>query len=260
MNKVHKINGFVYVTSEEKPKENQYGIGYAIGIKGVGAKFYLFFHDGSSRGKINAICKYASTVILTNDTALIGVQHLTTQEVDYLNTVDECEVCKEKYSERFDTDKSPIGNYETWGNRYKLQLPKKNFYCGDEVDYGEQCGSQCDNCVDVKGVDYGYLPKQETIEEVANKYSGYHKSYIDKTDVKGSAFLDGYNHALNTLYTAQQVTEYAYYFEKCYAERPMKKPLLPTDYFNQNKKKCKHQNINRVDGLDECLDCGTKNH
>ena len=38
---------------------------------------------------------------------------------------------------------------------------RKNFYCGDEVDYGEQCSSQCDGCVDATGVDYGFLPPEE---------------------------------------------------------------------------------------------------
>jgi hypothetical protein len=38
---------------------------------------------------------------------------------------------------------------------------RKNFYCGDEVDYGEQCDFQCDRCVDATGVDYGFLPYEE---------------------------------------------------------------------------------------------------
>jgi tRNA/tmRNA/rRNA uracil-C5-methylase (TrmA/RlmC/RlmD family) len=33
---------------------------------------------------------------------------------------------------------------------------KRNFYCGDKVDYDEQCLEQCDRCVDCTGVDYGY--------------------------------------------------------------------------------------------------------
>ena len=37
--------------------------------------------------------------------------------------------------------------------------PKKNFYCGDEVDYDDKCLEQCDRCVDATGVDYGYLPE-----------------------------------------------------------------------------------------------------
>jgi len=33
---------------------------------------------------------------------------------------------------------------------------KRNFYCGDKVDYDEQCLEQCDGCIDCTGVDYGY--------------------------------------------------------------------------------------------------------
>ena len=63
-----------------------------------------------------------------------------------------------------------IDNYaekeeDKWEVRYHIyeihEKPKKNFYCGDEVDYGEQCGFQCENCVDKNGVDYGYLPKED---------------------------------------------------------------------------------------------------
>jgi len=35
--------------------------------------------------------------------------------------------------------------------------PKKNFYCGDEVDYDDKCLRQCENCNDATGVDYGYI-------------------------------------------------------------------------------------------------------
>jgi hypothetical protein len=45
---------------------------------------------------------------------------------------------------------------------YKIIIPKKNFYCGDKFDYDEQCLEQCETCVDKKGVDYGYLPKEES--------------------------------------------------------------------------------------------------
>jgi hypothetical protein len=31
----------------------------------------------------------------------------------------------------------------------------------DKFDYDEQCEFQCDTCVDKKGVDYGYLPKEQ---------------------------------------------------------------------------------------------------
>ena len=46
-----------------------------------------------------------------------------------------------------------------------------NFYCGNEVDFNEQCQKQCDKCVNATGVCYGKLNiKQETIEEAAEKH------------------------------------------------------------------------------------------
>ena len=38
---------------------------------------------------------------------------------------------------------------------------KRNFYCGDKVDYDEQCLNQCDRCVDATGVDYGYYDENQ---------------------------------------------------------------------------------------------------
>ena len=40
---------------------------------------------------------------------------------------------------------------------------KKNFYCGDEVDYDDKCLEQCDRCVDAIGVDYGYIEEAAVI-------------------------------------------------------------------------------------------------
>ena len=45
---------------------------------------------------------------------------------------------------------------------------KKNFYCGDEVDYDDKCLEQCDGCVDATGIDYGYLPKEIHLEDIFN--------------------------------------------------------------------------------------------
>jgi len=57
-----------------------------------------------------------------------------------------------------EVDPNDLGQNQSkcaWYARLDL---RKNFYCGDEVDYGEQCDFQCDRCVDATGVDYGYLP------------------------------------------------------------------------------------------------------
>ena len=61
----------------------------------------------------------------------------------------------------YDDSESNIQN--TWNQHPKVeQERKKNFYCGDEVDYDDKCLEQCDRCVDATGVDYGYLPEEET--------------------------------------------------------------------------------------------------
>ena len=61
----------------------------------------------------------------------------------------------------YDDSESDIQN--TWNQHPKVeQERKKNFYCGDEVDYDDKCLEQCDRCVDATGVDYGYLPEEET--------------------------------------------------------------------------------------------------
>lgn len=49
------------------------------------------------------------------------------------------------------------------------------------------------------------------------------------------------SHHINVLaerkYSEEEVSEYAYYFESCYAKRPMQTPLTPCKWFEQFKKK-----------------------
>ena len=70
--------------------------------------------------------------------------------------------------------------------RNRMKELKKNFYCGDEVDYDDKFLEQCDRCVDATGVDYGY------IEEVA--IINYKKLYEGEPltqDVPIDAFKQG---------------------------------------------------------------------
>jgi hypothetical protein len=67
----------------------------------------------------------------------------------------------------YDDTSSDIQN--TWNQHHKVEQElKKNFYCGDKVDYDEQCLEQCDGCVDSTGVDYGYLPEEIHLEDIFN--------------------------------------------------------------------------------------------
>lgn len=100
-------------------------------------------------------------IILTSDPELIknGVQEVSNEFLEWFvakandsgKPIDIVEVRKEKYSERFDNDKSAIGDVSTWGNRWIPIIPtqeqKQDLHFAFDV------------------------PKQETIEEVAHKYA-----------------------------------------------------------------------------------------
>ena len=84
---------------------------------------------------------------------------------------------------------------------------KKNFYCGDEVDYDDKCLEQCDRCVDATGVDYGY------IEEVA--IINYKKLYEGEPltqDVPIDAFKQGAKWQQERSYSEEEVVKILYQF------------------------------------------------
>ena len=150
-------NGFnpqhIYITSYEDINENDYIItkdGRLVQVS------YLLSKD----------LEGASKVILTTDQDLIkdGVQSIPDEFLEWFVKNPSCEGV-DVYN-----DKSVGYEYD----HYSIIIPKKNFYCGDKFDYDEQCLEQCDTCVDKKGVDYGYLPKEEpkkvlTEEDIFNQ-------------------------------------------------------------------------------------------
>jgi len=142
-------NEYVYITSDEDINENDYIItkdGILVQVS------YLLSEDLIGGTK----------VVMTNDLELIedGVQQIGDLFFRWfvLNpTCEEVEIGK--------TNKLLDVYEDEWEVRYHIydihEKPKKNFYCGDEVDYGEQCDFQCERCVNCTGVDYGYLPKED---------------------------------------------------------------------------------------------------
>jgi hypothetical protein len=108
--------------------------------------------------------QYASKqdiIVLTTDPELIkdGVQSI---QVEFLEWFVENSTCESVEVKRI---ANGVSNHKLTYD-YKIIIPKKNFYCGNEVDYDEQCLNQCENCVDKKGVDYGYLPYEEAKQEI----------------------------------------------------------------------------------------------
>jgi len=59
----------LYIISDDEIKEGEYGIGYAVGIRGVGAKHFVFKNEDKV-GKLQSICNGAKKIIATTDTAL----------------------------------------------------------------------------------------------------------------------------------------------------------------------------------------------
>jgi hypothetical protein len=139
----------IYITSDEEIKEGDWIYGLFNG--GVVIKSEFDVPKNSQYYK-----EYGLKIILTTDQDLIkeGVQAIDDEFLEWFVKNPSCE---EVETERFYT----MSQSTYSGIEYEIIYSKKNFYCGDEVDYGEQCDFQCDRCVDATGVDYGYLPKEE---------------------------------------------------------------------------------------------------
>lgn len=91
-----EINCFphhIYIISDEDIKQNDYGLGFAHGIKGVGRGHYIFKQDGTNKGKLNALCKDAKKIILTTDPDLIadGVQAIDDEFLEWFIKNPSCE-------------------------------------------------------------------------------------------------------------------------------------------------------------------------
>jgi len=154
----------IYITSDEEIKEGDW--------------FFVALTDKIGKCE-DIICEkniclshWCKKIILTTDQDLMkdGVQAIDDEFLEWF--------VKNPGCESVEVDKAEHGMYKDdvyykLSNKifYKIIIPKeepkKNFYCGDEVDYDDKCLEQCDRCVDATGVDYGYLPKEHV--ELINK-------------------------------------------------------------------------------------------
>jgi len=145
----------IYITSDEELKKY--------------LDYYLDINTNEVKTSFENMGKYSPNekkIILTTDQDLIkdGVQAIDDEFLEWFVKNPSCEEVEVKKSFKA----NPKYNEETWLTEkvgyweHKIIIPKKNFYCGDKFDYDEQCLEQCETCVDKKGVDYGYLPKEES--------------------------------------------------------------------------------------------------
>jgi hypothetical protein len=112
----------IYITNDEEIKEGDY---YYLPRTNSA---YKCIEDATELNLERRLG--VAKIILTTDQDLIkdGVQAIDDEFLEWFVKNPSCEfveVRKEKYSERFDNDKSPIGNPNTWGNRWLVIIPKE---------------------------------------------------------------------------------------------------------------------------------------
>jgi hypothetical protein len=149
------INQNFYITSDEEIKEGDYYITPNNTVLKALGPMLINVEDYKK-------------IILTTDFRLApDVQKIDNEFLEWFVQNPSCEFVEVIYE-----PKNFLDTKQGW--EYEIIIPKKNFYCGDKFDYDEQCEFQCDTCVDKKGVDYGYLPKEEpkkvlTEEDIFNQ-------------------------------------------------------------------------------------------
>lgn len=179
----------IYITSDEKIKDGDWCLDkFNQRWKLKDKKLIAFDSQGIKRFSTDNILGHeCKKIILTTDKDLIGVREIDDEFLEWFVKNPSCEkVDIEKYcrnglcdsKSRSKRDKMDEHRYEDPKDKCwysgcqcpgeRLIVPKKNFYCGDEVDYDDKCLEQCDGCVDATGIDYGYLPKEIHLEDIFN--------------------------------------------------------------------------------------------
>jgi hypothetical protein len=156
----------IYITNDEEIKEGDYGLGFALGIKGVGRGLYVFKQDGTNIGKLNAICNDSKKIILTTDQDLIadGVQAIDDEFLEWFVNNPSCEevgveVDLSKHNGKFQTK---------YG--WKIIIPKEE--PKQEIPW-----------LPKEVWDKYHQLKQETLEEAAERiYREYPNNPLDKPD------------------------------------------------------------------------------
>ena len=152
--------------------------------EGVYDKDYYLYEGSTFKARPRDEGNFKNKVILTTDQDLIkdGVQAIDDEFLEWFVKNPSCEK----------VDVEVIDDNIQW---YKIIIPKKNFYCGDKVDYGEQCLEQCVQCVNATGVDYGYLPKEhvefinDNIDEFDEKIKEFKQIDQNNPVTRGSTDL-----------------------------------------------------------------------
>jgi hypothetical protein len=192
-----KFGKNIYITSDEEIKEEDW-------YYDTNDNESLFpIYQRSQDPKFYSGCK---KIILTTDQNLIkdGVQAIDDEFLEWFVNNSSCEyveVRKEKYSERFDNDKSAIGNTNTWGNRWVIIIPKEK--------PKQKCKDCNDNLTDCTCIEDTIDMKQETLEEAAEKYAISKDSSSIFIKVHKKDFINGAKWQQERSYTEEEVKRIA---------------------------------------------------
>jgi len=205
----------IYITSNEEIKED---------VK----QWYLdsFLNKPYNSGGAQYSSKQ-DVIIMTTDQDLIkdGVQAIDDEFLEWFVKNPSCdfvEVINEQYTQNYHKD--------IWYNRYKIIIPKEKPKQLNTEDFGlPQLGTKEFN--DLASAYFSGKPKQETLEE-AKKYAEL-SYYGDEVD----AFIAGTNYQAERMYSEENMILYSDYVLMCSAEKTLKLPLQPKEWYEQFKKK-----------------------
>jgi len=104
----------LYITVDEKVEEGDWGVGYAQGFRGRGAGHFLFKNDGTTVGKLNAICSGVSKVIAaTNRDINVPIVSLYFVQ-DYAKKYRNGEEISVEYEEHYESGVCDCGSSDLW--------------------------------------------------------------------------------------------------------------------------------------------------
>jgi len=107
-----------YIVVNEKVEVGEWGIGYAHGIRGVGAGHFLFKNDGTTVGKLNAICSGVRKVITSTSPQVHGISLSSYSIEDYIRSYVNGSSFEIEYEERYNSGVFDCGSSPLWDSGY----------------------------------------------------------------------------------------------------------------------------------------------
>lgn len=229
--KIFNINQNIYITSDEEIKEGDYFIcGEEIlkctGYYSLTQTSYVKCNKGDCSSEI---CK---KIILTTDQDLIkdGVQAIDDEFLEWFVNNPSCEKV-EVVKDRVVLDDVNY-NFDIVDYKCKIIIPKEEPKQDLEKEMFE-LEQELDIPSHLRW--HNSKPRQETLEEAAEKFAKKFGIEIDST--RYYAFINGAKWQQERMYSEEDMEDYSNYCWKLSNDNRYKTPLSPKEWFEQFKKK-----------------------